>query len=108
MASESELEDVEGSSLTRSMAPKLDAAVEEIVRTEGDYVLALRTLVTGYMPKMNEFLEGEERATIFGNAPTILALAPGSAGTASRKRRTPSLVPTASSSRCCSISSSRS
>ena len=33
--------------LLRTDAPKLDAAVEEIVRTEGDYVLALRTLTEG-------------------------------------------------------------
>ena len=60
--------------LLRTEAPKLDAAVEEVVRTEGDYVLALKTLVSGYIPRLSEFLEPDERLAIFGNAQTILGV----------------------------------
>ena len=60
--------------MTRTSAPKLDAAVEEIVRTEGDYVVALRTLVSGYIPKLRDMLDADELVTIFGNAETILGV----------------------------------
>ena len=64
----------EGPLLERANCTKLDAAVEEIVKTEGDYCLALRTLTEGYMPRLVPNLEGDERATIFSNAQTILGV----------------------------------
>ena len=64
----------EGPPLHRNQCTKLVAAVEEILRTEGDYVLALRTLTTGYLPRLVPVLEGDERQTIFGNAETILGV----------------------------------
>ena len=74
ISEEEEEEEEEEAPLTRASAPKLDAAVEEIVRTEGDYVVALRTLVSGYIPKLQELLEADELVTIFGNAQTILGV----------------------------------
>ena len=62
----------EGPLLERANCTKLDAAVEEIVKTEG--VPGLRTLTEGYMPRLVPNLEGDERATIFSNAQTILGV----------------------------------
>ena len=72
--SSSDEEPDDPSPLLRHEAPKLDAAIEEVVRTEGDYVLALKTLVSGYVPKLSEFLDMDERLAIFGNAQTILGV----------------------------------
>ena len=60
--------------LGREQSPKLVAAIAEIVHTEGDYVTALRTLTTGYMPRLTPALEGDERSVIFSNAETILGV----------------------------------
>ena len=69
----SSMEDPEESeSLTWMKAPRVVSALEEVVRTEGDYVLALRTLAEGYRPKLAPALEPGEEKRIFGNSQSLL------------------------------------
>ena len=55
-------------------ASKVDAALEELIRTESEYVLALRTLVDEYMPRLSEHLSAAERRTIFSTAESIAGM----------------------------------
>ena len=70
----SSLDDDSGESmdtLTWATAPRVVAALEEIVKTEGDYVLVLRTIVEGYQPRLAPHLDEAELRTVFGNSPSL-------------------------------------
>ena len=62
------------SSLAREAAPRVVAALEEVVKTERDYVAALRTLHEGYKPRLASLLDDAEMRAIFGNVESLLGV----------------------------------